>query len=330
MKIAVIGCGAWATALCNVFSNNHHTCVMYGSHEDTFDNERHINKRYFPEVVLSPLITYTTSLQECVFNADMILFCIPSIAIRDMARKIGTFLDHEITVLSAAKGFDPTTFEPLSNVLKEELPSKYVRGVVSLIGPSFASEVIQNKVTTICAVSEDLIVAAQVQSCFSNETFRIYTNDDEIGCQCGAALKNVIAIAGGAIYGLGEGENAKAGLVTRGVREMVRFGTAIGGRPETFFGLTGVGDLLLTCSSMQSRNYSLGYLIGKNDDAGKVLQENQKTCEGVHTCLYAYELAKQKNLDMPILESVYRVLYSNEKPSKCLKETMLRQLKSEL
>ena len=330
MKISIFGCGSWATALAHVFSLNGHQVSLYGRNADAFDNEKHINLKYFPDIRLSSLISYTTSLSDSLDHADMILFCVPSIAMREMARKVNALLDHEVMILSAAKGFDPETLEPLSYVLKEELDGRYVKGIVSLIGPSFATEVIHDKVTTICAVSSDVEASKEVQNCFSNNQFRIYTNDDEIGSQCAAALKNVIAIAGGAIYGLGEGENAKAGLVTRGIQEMIRFGVAIGGRKETFMGLTGVGDLLLTCSSMSSRNYSLGYEIGKHDDASVVLKNNTKTCEGVATCKYAYDLALKKKIDMPIVSSVYRVLYLNERPSLCLKDTMMRKLKSEL
>ncbi len=330
MKVAILGCGAWATALAHVFSNNQHEVMLFGRSADTFDSERHINRKYFPDIILSPLISYTTNLSCCLDKADMILFCLPSTCYRDMARKVNQILDHQVMILSAAKGFDPVTLEPLSYVLSEELNPSYVKGIVSLIGPSFASEVILDKVTTLCAVSSDIVHAAEVQDCFSNQYFRIYTNDDEIGSQTAAALKNVIAIAGGAIYGLGEGENAKAGLVTRGVREMVRLGVSLGGRKETFMGLTGIGDLLLTCSSMTSRNYSLGYEIGLKDDADAVLKNNTKTCEGVTTCKFAYDLSVRKNIDMPIVHSVYKVLYLHERPSVCLKETMNRKLKSEI
>lgn len=329
MKIGVIGSGAWATALAHVFATNGHQVILYSRDSSSFDNEKHINIKYFPNIVLNPLIEFSTSLEYCLKDAKMILFCLPSTCYRDYAKRINSYLNHPVMILSAAKGFDPVSLEPLSYVLKEELNPKYVRGIVSLIGPSFASEVIMNKVTTISAVSASFACSKEVQDCFSNQFFRIYTNDDEIGSQCAAALKNVIAIAGGTLYGLGEGENAKAGLVTRGIKEMIRFGVSMGGKEATFTGLTGVGDLLLTCSSMQSRNYSLGYEIGKADDAYSVLNHNKKTCEGVATCKYAYSLAMKKNIDMPIVQSVYRVLYLYERPSICLREVMLRKLKSE-
>ena len=329
MKIAIIGSGSWATALAHVFAKNDHTCLLVGRDENAFDNQRHINVRYFPDIVLNERISYTTSLKEGLKGAEMVLFCIPSSAMRLMAKEVSKFLDHKVMILSATKGLDAKTFEPLSNVLKEELPKEYVEGVVSIIGPSFANEVIHDKVTAIVAVSSDEKEAIKVQKAFSCDTFRIYTNDDEIGCQIGAALKNVLAIAGGAIYGLGEGENAKAALVTRGLHEIIRLGSALGGKVETFYGLTGIGDLLLTCSSPQSRNFYLGMQIGQKDDAQDVLKENKKTVEGVLTCKYAKALADKLSISMPILNGVYSVLFEGQKPSQMVHETMVRKLKSE-
>ncbi len=330
MKIAILGNGAWATALAHVFSYHDHRIEMFCRDASSFDEEKHINRKYFPSIVLSEKIHFTLSLEECVTNADVVLFCIPSVAYREMAKKVNPFLKEHVLILSAAKGFDPLTLEPLGNVLKEELDQKKVTGVVSLIGPSFADEVILDKVTTICAVSKNLEAAKKAQVLFSTPTFRIYTNQDEISSQCAAALKNVIAIASGAIYGLGEGENAKAGLVTRGLKEMVRFGLSMGGNEQTFYGLTGIGDLLLTCSSMQSRNFSFGYALGKMDDAKKMMEENKKTVEGINTAKIAYEYALRHHLDMPIVSAVYKVCYQYEKPSVCLSMTMARELKSEM
>ncbi|MCR4698571.1 MAG: NAD(P)-dependent glycerol-3-phosphate dehydrogenase [Bacilli bacterium] len=329
MKIAIIGSGSWATALAHVFAKSEHECVLIGRDLTSFDNQRHINVRYFPDIVLNERISFTTDMKSGLKDSDMILFCIPSSVMRSKAKEVASLLDHKVMILSATKGLDCDTFEPLSNVLKEELPKQYVEGVVSIIGPSFAEEVIQDKVTAIVAVSSNEEAAIKVQKAFSCETFRIYTNDDEIGCQIGAALKNVIAIAGGAIYGLGEGENAKAALVTRGLHEIIRLGVALGGKVETFYGLTGIGDLLLTCSSPKSRNFYLGLQIGQKDDSNDVLKANKKTVEGVVTCKYAKALADKLGISMPILNGVYSVLFEGQKPSQMVHETMVRKLKSE-
>lgn len=329
MKIAVIGSGAWATALAHAFSTNSHQVVLVGRDEKSYDSVRNVNLKYFPDFVLSPFVSFSTKLDSSLRDADAILFCVPSKAYREKAREVALLLDHPVTILSAAKGLDPESFRPLSFLLEEELPKRYVKGIVSLIGPSFASEVMEDKITTICAVGRDEAINREIQKAFSTPCFRIYTNQDEIGAQIGAALKNVIAIAGGCISGLKEGENAKAGLVTRGLAEVIRFGVALGGKAETFFGLTGIGDLLLTCSSMKSRNYSLGYQIGLEDDASKVLSRNEATVEGVIACKYAYLLSKKMDIDMPIVHSVYQVLYEGGRPSLVLKETMARSLKAE-
>lgn len=329
MKTAIIGSGAWATALGHVISKKGSLVTLIGREESQFDKKRNINVRYFPNIVLNPSISFTTDLKEGLKDADIVFFCVPSSVYRIKAREVASLLTKKVFVLSASKGFDPETSCLLLDVLKEEIPSSLSKGYVSLIGPSFAKEVIQDKVTTICAVSEDKEASSYVQREFSSPTFRIYTNEDEIGCQVASSLKNVIAIAGGAIYGLGEGENAKAGLVTRGLQEMIRLGVRLGGKSETFFGLTGIGDLLLTCSSLQSRNYAFGYEIGKRDDAKTLLLENHKTVEGISACKYAFQLSQRFQVDMPIVKSVYQVLFQGAKPSLCLKETMCRQLKSE-
>ena len=329
MNITILGAGSWATALAHVFSINSHSITLVGRDPMLFDVEKNINKGYFPDIILSSNIKYTTDLKSALKTAEMVLFCIPSEAFRLKAKEVAAMLDHEVYILNATKGLDSQTFKPLTTVLEEELPSSLVKGIISLVGPSFAEEVIHDKVTAICAVSKDERNAQIVQKAFSHATFRIYTNTDEIGCQIGAALKNVIAIASGAIAGLGEGENAKAALVTRGLQEIIRLGVHLGGKKETFYGLTGIGDLLLTCSSMKSRNFKLGYEIGVKDDASLVLKENKMTVEGVVTCRFASCLAKQHNINMPIVSGVYEVLFNNVKPSIITHSSMLRSLKHE-
>ena len=201
MKVSILGSGAWATALAHVFAINGHDIVLIGRNQNNFDVERNINIKYFPDIVLSRKISFTTDLKEGMRCSDVILFCLPSDSFRKKAQEVAIVLDHDVVIVNATKGLDSTSFKPLSTVLEEELPKNYVKGIVSLLGPSFAEEVIQNKVTAICAVSKNEEKAKLIQNAFSNSTLRIYTNDDEIGCQIGAALKNVIAIASGAIAG---------------------------------------------------------------------------------------------------------------------------------
>lgn len=329
MKLTIIGSGNWATALAHAFSKNIDEIYLLSRSESTFDNARHINLKYFPDVILNSNIRFTTSYKEAIDDADIILFCVPSSVYAQTAKNVGKYINNDVSIISASKGLEGSSFGLLSDVLRKNLPSKKIKGVVSLIGPSFANEVILDKVTAVTASSRDIEVAKEIQKLLSTPTFRIYTNDDEIGCQICSALKNVIAIASGAIAGLNQGENAKAALVTRGLVEMIRFGSHFNAKKETFYGLTGIGDLLLTCSSKNSRNFYLGYQIGLLDDADTVLSKNEMTCEGVITSKYAYDIAKSNDISMPIIESVYQVLYEHIKPSKCISSMMQRSLKAE-
>lgn len=228
-----------------------------------------------------------------------------------------------------AKGFNPGTNERLSEVLRRVIPEEKISSVVSLIGPSHAEEVVERQLTSIDAVSLKEEDAQTVQKLFSNEYMRIYTGDDEIGSELGAAVKNVMAIASGMIAGLGYKDNTRAALITRGLQEMIRFGTHFGGSPRTFIGLTGVGDLIVTCSSWNSRNFQAGYQIGKENDVRHFLDTNTKTTEGVRTAKIVHDLAQQEGIDMPICEEVYQILYEGKEPSECASDLMLRDLKKE-
>ncbi len=232
-------------------------------------------------------------------------------------------------IVNTSKGFHPETNERMSQVIRRFISEEHLSSVVSLIGPSHAEEVVIRMLTTICAVSlrhEDAVV---IQELFSNDYFRVYTGSDEIGSEVGVALKNAIAVASGVLSGLGYGDNTRAALMTRGLAEMIRFGTAMGGKPETFMGLTGIGDLIVTCSSRHSRNFQAGYEIGKANDAQAFWKYNKKTVEGVRTAKVVYELAQQMHIDMPITSEIYKVLYENKDPKQSARDLMLRDLKPE-
>ncbi len=218
----------------------------------------------------------------------------------------------------------------MSNVIRDCIPSDKLSSVVSLIGPSHAEEVVLRMLTTICAVSLNEADAMTIQHLFSNNYFRVYRGNDELGSELGVAVKNAIALASGVLAGLGYGDNTKAALITRGLAEMIRFGTAMGGRQETFMGLTGIGDLVVTCTSVHSRNFQAGYQIGKADDAQVFWQNNTKTVEGVRTAKVLYELKEQHQIDMPIVDEIYKVLYEGKRPSVSARDLMLRELKAEL
>lgn len=335
LKIAVLGTGSWATALSQVLTDNQHEILMYGIAQDEIEdiNMHRQNHKYFGELTFSTNIRATDQLDEALAGANYLLLTIPTQAVRSTLEAVLKQLDplHPLTIINASKGFDLNTGKRISETVREVIPETYRREVVSLIGPSHAEEVIERQLTTVCSVSKDLDTAKDVQQLFSNAYFRVYSNQDEIGAEYGVALKNVIAIASGAIAGLGFGDNTRAALMTRGLAEMTRFGVRKGGRAETYLGLTGIGDLIVTCSSRHSRNFMAGYAIGQADSAEAFMKNNRKTVEGIRTCKVIYEELKAHypDMEMPITEAIYHVLYDGAKPSDMISSLMLRDLKQE-
>ena len=328
MRIGVYGTGSWATALAQVLADNGRDVIMYGRNpEEVKDiNDNHRNSRYL-DADLNPDISASDKI-EILNSCDIVLLGIPVKAFKSALEELDRVLDHQVLVINVAKGFYEENEERLSVVIKEKLKDK-VSDVVSLIGPSHAEEVVLRLTTLVNAVCENEEAAKLVQELFSNDYFRVYRSDDVIGAEIAAAIKNVIAIASGMIEGLDQGDNARAALVTRGLAEMSRFGTFFGGRKETFLGLNGVGDLMVTCSSMHSRNFTAGLEIGRDDSAERFLRENTRTTEGINTSKSVYELSLKHGIEMPITREVYRVLFENKKPSVALIELMRRELKIE-
>lgn len=332
MKVAVLGTGSWATALSQVLTDNGHTALMYGidSKEIEDINSHHQNCKFFSDITFSDKIRATASLEEAMMDASYILITVPTKFVRSVLEQVKPYIRKPITIINASKGFDLTTRKRISETIREVIDSTIRHEVVSLIGPSHAEEVILRQLTTVCAVSLDMSRAKDVQHLFSNEYFRVYRHNDEIGAEYGVALKNVIAIASGAASGLGYGDNTRAALITRGLAEITRFGLKKGGRSETYLGLTGIGDLIVTCASTHSRNFMAGYQIGKADSAKHFLETNQTTVEGIRTCQVIYEdLKNYPDLEMPITEAIYKVIYEGKRPSEIVKALMIRELKEE-
>lgn len=332
MKVAVLGTGSWASALGQVLVDNGHEVLLYGidQQEVTDINEYHENKKYFPGVILNEKVVATTSLQDALQDADYLLITIPTQFVRSVLNEVKPLLTKKVIVINASKGFDDKFNMPMSDTIRDVLDESKREAVVSLIGPSHAEEVVLRMLTLVCAVSVDKDVASNVQHLFSNEYFRVYRSDDERGAEYGVALKNVIALASGCIAGLGYGDNTRAALITRGLQEMVRYGLKKGGRFETYLGLTGIGDLVVTCSSKHSRNFQAGYAIGKANSASEFIQSNKKTVEGIRTCKVVYEdLKNYPDIEMPIVTAIYHVLYEGKNPSDEIRSLMLRQLKAE-
>ena len=330
MKTVVIGSGSWGTGLGQVLCDNGREVIIYGNCKEQIDDieQNHRNAMFFEDVQLNPDLHATMDV-NVVKDADVVVLSVPTIAIESVCRQIDPLLKGKVIIVNTSKGFHPETNERMSQVIRRFISEEHLSSVVSLIGPSHAEEVVIRMLTTICAVSlrhEDAVV---IQELFSNDYFRVYTGSDEIGSEVGVALKNAIAVASGVLSGLGYGDNTRAALMTRGLAEMIRFGTAMGGKPETFMGLTGIGDLIVTCSSRHSRNFQAGYEIGKANDAQAFWKYNKKTVEGVRTAKVVYELAQQMHIDMPITSEIYKVLYENKDPQQSARDLMLRDLKPE-
>lgn len=330
MKTVVIGSGSWGTALAQVLADNGQEIMIYGVMESEVNdiNENHKNSKFFEDVSLNPTLKATTDIC-CVKDADVVLLAVPTIAIESICQQIDPMLKNDVIVVNVSKGFHPETNERMSEVIRRCISKEHLSSVVSLIGPSHAEEVVIRLLTTIDAVSLKLEDAEKIQELFSNNYLRIYTGDDEIGSELGVAIKNVMAIASGILSGLGYQDNTRAALITRGLQEMIRYGMYFGGRQETFMGLTGIGDLIVTCTSVHSRNFEAGYQIGKENDVTNFLQNNKKTVEGVRTAKIVHRVAKENNIEMPICEEVYQILFEQKEPSSCANDLMLRELKKE-
>lgn len=330
-KVAVLGPGSWGSALAKVLVENGHDVTIWGHNDEQIAeiNTSHTNKHYLPDIVLPTELKAEADLAKCVKGADAILFVVPTKAIRSVAAQLVKVMDTEPVIIHASKGLEQGSHKRISEVLAEEIPSEKRKDIVVLSGPSHAEEVAVGDITTITAASKNLQYAEYVQSLFMNDYFRIYTNDDVIGVETGAALKNIIALGSGAIHGLGFGDNAKAAIMTRGLAEISRLGVAMGADPLTFIGLSGVGDLIVTCTSPHSRNWRAGDLLGRGHKLAEVLENMGMIVEGVSTTKAAFELSESLNIEMPITETIYKVLYENEDVKVAARNIMLRDPRSE-
>src|SRR5574344_1698010 len=332
MKVSFIGTGTWGSALAQVLVDNGHSVILYGRDESQIEdiNNNHQNKRYFgPDFYLDEKIKATNNLKEAIEFSSTVVLAVPTVAMRSVLNEIKPLLTKKTLFINTAKGFDPETDERISVLIREVIPGEFRYPIVSLIGPSHAEEVIIRLLTLITATSSSQVSSRKVQKLFSNDYFRVYTQKDEVGAEIGVAMKNSIAIASGIIQSLGYGDNARAALVTRGLVEILRVGMYFGGKKETFMGLTGLGDLMVTCNSIHSRNFMAGVAIGKDDSAKHFLETNEQTVEGIRTTEVLHQISLQYKLYTPIVNASYSVLYEDKKPSLVVKELMLSPLKPE-
>ena len=330
-KVAVLGPGSWGTALSQVLNDNGHEVRIWGNLEDQIDeiNEKHTNSRYFKDIVLDEKIKGYKDLAEALEGVDAVLFVVPTKVTRLVAKQVAAVLDHKVVVMHASKGLEPDTHERLSTILEEEIPAELRSEIVVVSGPSHAEETIVRDITLISAASKDMETAKYVQNLFSNRYFRLYTNNDVIGVETAGALKNIIAVGAGALHGLGYGDNAKAAIIARGLTEITRLGVAMGANPLTYSGLSGVGDLIVTGTSVHSRNWRAGDQLGRGEKLEDVVRNMGMVIEGISTTKAAYELAQELRVYMPITNAIYSVIYQGASIDEAIKGIMSGEFRHE-
>ena len=330
-KIAVLGAGSWGTALSIVLADNGHDVRLWTHRKEQADtiNSIHKNEHYL-EIMIPEKIKAFYNMEEAIHEVDAILIVVPTKAIREVCHELDGILKHKPTIIHATKGIEPGTLKRVSQMIDEEMESIVYDDIVVLSGPSHAEEVGQRQPTTVTVASINEENAKKAQDLFFNEVFRVYTSNDVIGIELGGALKNIIALGAGISDGLGFGDNAKAALMTRGLAEITRLGTYVGANPLSFLGLPGVGDLIVTCTSVHSRNWRAGNLLGKGKNLEDVLEHMGMVVEGVRTAEAAYQFAKDENVEMPITNGIYDIVYNNKKPKEVVEQLMNRDKREEM
>ncbi|MFI3230976.1 MAG: NAD(P)H-dependent glycerol-3-phosphate dehydrogenase, partial [bacterium] len=311
MKTGIIGAGSWGTALACVLNKNGHEVTLWGyNEEDVIYMQQELeNKKFLPEVILDKKIKITNR-EDDLKDVELVVFAVPSVVVRENAKRFSGILNNSNKIIvNVAKGIEADTLLTLTEVIKSEIPEC---NIAVLSGPSHAEEVGKGLPTTCVAGCEDIKIAHTIQEAFMNESFRIYTNTDVIGIEIAGAFKNLIALATGASDGCGFGDNIKAAIMTRGIAEITRLGISMGANKETFAGLTGVGDLIVTCTSEHSRNRQAGFLIGQGKSLDETLEEIKMVVEGVNTAKAAKQLAEKNGIDMPITREINEVLFNNK------------------
>lgn len=326
-RIGVIGAGSWGIALSSLLSANGHQVTVWSAFEKEVESLKETRGlKTLPDLVLPDDMEFTADLASAMKDKDLLVTAVPSIYVRETAKKMKPFLAEGQLVVNVAKGIEEATLMTLTDILEEELPGA---DVAVLSGPSHAEEVSRGLPTTCVAGAKTRETAEKIQNIFMSPVFRVYISPDILGIEIGGALKNVIALAAGIADGLGYGDNTKAALITRGVAEISRLGIAMGGKAETFGGLTGIGDLIVTCASMHSRNRRAGILIGKGYSMKEAMDEVQMVVEGVYSAKAGLALAKKYQVSMPIIEAVNEVLFDGKSAKEAVADLMLRDKKVE-
>ncbi len=331
-KIGVVGAGSWGTALASMLGMKGYAVDLWAYEPEVRDGiaQAHENKLFLPGITLSENIFPSNDLEKVTADKDLVVVVVPSHVMRETSARFAGFLPERAIIVSASKGIENKTHLTMTGVLEKTLPETFKTRLAALSGPSFGREVAQKVPTAVTAASKNGEIAAFVQNVFSTPFFRVYTNDDVMGVELGGAVKNVIAIASGIIDGMGLGLNTRAALITRGLTEMRRLGVRLGANPHTFSGLSGMGDLVLTCTGNLSRNHMVGKLIGEGKKLDDILGQMKMVAEGVRTAKSVRNLSLRVRVDMPIAHAVYGVLYEDLSPKEAVHQLMTRDLKDEL
>ncbi|MBW1615304.1 MAG: NAD(P)-dependent glycerol-3-phosphate dehydrogenase [Deltaproteobacteria bacterium] len=331
IKIGVIGGGSWGTALANLLALKGYKIDLWVFETEIAEQIKteRSNKVFLPDIMLSENIIPTNNLKKAASAKDILLIVVPSHFIRNIASAIEKYISPQTIILTASKGIENETSYTMSQVLREVMTKIPEKNFAAISGPSFAKEVAKKTPTAIVASCHDQSIAKKIQLIFATDYFRVYTNNDLIGTEIGGALKNVIAIASGMIDGLKLGLNTRAALISRGLAEIRRLGLKMGANPETFLGLAGAGDLILTCTGNLSRNYILGKRVGEGEKLKDILANSKMVSEGVKNSASVYNLSKRLNIEMPISNAVYHILYKDMSPMNAVIKLMTRDLKHE-
>ncbi len=326
-KVTVLGAGSWASAISNIIADRSEV-TMYARRQDQADeiNEKHTNSRYLGDAPLLPSIRATSSLEDAIQGADLIITGVPTQQTRKVLEEAKSYIPKDVPLMNISKGIERGSGKRISQIVEELLPGQEF---AVLSGPSHAEEVIIDQPTTVVIASSNTALAEDLQDLFMDPTFRVYTGTDVVGVELGAAVKNILAIAIGIADGRGLGDNPKAALITRGVHEMVRFGIHLGGERQTLYGLAGLGDLIVTATSRHSRNRMAGELLGKGFSLEEVQSKVGQIIEGVTTCDAVYKIAKDNDISMPITEALYEILNQNRPIEDVLQALMQRERKQE-
>ncbi|MGA0276023.1 MAG: NAD(P)H-dependent glycerol-3-phosphate dehydrogenase [Dehalococcoidia bacterium] len=331
-RVGIIGTGAWATTLGILLTRQGHDATLWARNSEVAQrlSADRSNERFLPGVPFPDQLSVTDSIEGALSGTEIAVIAVPSVTMRDNASLISSYLSENSAIVCATKGIEISSGKRMTEVIREEVRAVPPSRIGALSGPNLAPEIASGKVSTATSAFEDESVGVSVQELFSSEVFRVYRSEDVTGVELGGALKNIIAIGAGFIDGADLGNNAKAAYITRGLHEITRLGVAMGARPDTFAGLSGMGDLIATCISPLSRNYRLGVGLASGKDLESVLGELGQTAEGVPTTQAAVQIAKGLDIDMPITTATYQVLFEGMEPVQAIRELMVRSLQPEV